>query len=195
MSAASVPEIVLVRHGETEWSRDGRHTGGTDLPLTAGGAQQADLLGRRLGSRTFARVLTSPLQRAVETCRRAGLDAAAEVRPELAEWDYGAYEGRRTVDIRAERPEWSLWRDGAPGGETADDVAARVDPVVVELRSASGDVAVFAHGHVLRVLTARWLGLAPREGRLFALATATLSVLGYERETAVIVRWNQDCGD
>lgn len=188
------PEIVLIRHGETEWSRDGRHTGRTDVPLTATGRDQAELLGRRLGRRGFARVLTSPLQRAVATCGRAGLGAAAEVRPELAEWDYGAYEGRRTVDIRAERPGWSLWRDGAPGGEAAEDVAARVDPVVAELRSAGGDIAVFAHGHVLRVLTARWLGLAPSEGRLFALATTTLSILGYERETPVLLRWNQHCG-
>ena len=145
------PEILLVRHGETDWSRDGRHTGRTDIPLTATGRDQAELLGRRLGRRRFTRVLTSPFQRALETCRRAGLGASAQVRPELAEWDYGAYEGRRTVDIRAERPRWSLWRDGAPGGEAADDVGARVDPVVAELRSATGDVAVFAHGHVLRI--------------------------------------------
>lgn len=189
------PEIVLlVRHGETEWSRSGQHTGRTDIPLTPAGRGQAELLGLQLAGRRFARVLTSPLGRALETCRLAGLDGTAEIRCELVEWDYGAYEGRTTADIRSERPGWSLWTDGTPGGETAADVGARVDPVVAELRTAPADIAVFAHGHVLRVLTARWLGLPPGEGRLFALATATVSVLGWERENPVIARWNQDCG-
>jgi probable phosphoglycerate mutase len=188
------PEIVLVRHGETEWSRAGRHTGRTDLPLTPAGRRQAELLAGRLAGRSFARVLASPLRRALDTCRLAGLDGAVEVRGEIVEWDYGAYEGRTTADIRAERPGWSLWRDGAPAGETAAEVGARVDPVVAELRSAGRDAAVFAHGHVLRVAAARWLGLPAAEGRLFALATATLSVLGWERETPVVVGWNQSCG-
>jgi broad specificity phosphatase PhoE len=184
-------EIVLVRHGETQWSRDGRHTGRTDVPLTPAGRVQAEALAAGLAGRRFARVLTSPLQRAAETCRLAGVCDAAEVRDELMEWDYGAYEGRTTAQVRRERPGWLLWRDGVPDGETADRVAARVDPLVAELRSVAGDAAVFAHGHVLRVLTARWLGLPAAEGRLFALATATVSVLGWERETAVVRRWNQ----
>lgn len=185
------PEVVLVRHGETSWSRAGRHTGRTDLPLTAAGRRQAQDLAGPLGGQTFAQVLTSPLQRARETCRLAGLDGVAEPRTALAEWDYGAYEGRTTAAIRAERPGWSLWRDGVPDGESAADLQARVDPVVSELRLARGDVAIFAHGHVLRVLAARWLGLPASDGRLFALGTATLSVLGWERETPVILAWNQ----
>lgn len=187
------PEIVLIRHGETEWSRSGQHTGRTDIPLTEAGRHEAQLLGARLGHRGFGRVLTSPLQRALETCRLAGLGDRAEVRSDLVEWDYGAYEGRATAEIRAERPGWSLWTDGTPGGESAADVGARVDPLVAELRAGQGDVAVFSHGHVLRVLAARWLGLHPREGRLLRLSTTTISVLGYEREAPVIVRWNEDC--
>jgi probable phosphoglycerate mutase len=186
------PEIVLVRHGETEWSRDGKHTGRTDVPLTDQGREQARLLAKRLQEWRFGRVLTSPLFRARETCELAGLSEAAEVRDELMEWDYGAYEGRTTPDIRADRPGWSLWRDGVPEGESATEVGARVDRIIAELRASEDDVSLFAHGHVLRVFTARWLGLPPTEGRLFALSTATLSVLGYERETAVIVRWNED---
>ena len=189
------PEIVLVRHGETEWSRSGRHTGRTDVPLTPAGRRQAELVAFQLRDRAFTRVLTSPLTRALETCRRAGLDGSAELRDDLVEWDYGAYEGRTTAEIRVERPGWSLWDDGAPGGEVAADVASRVDPLVTELRVTRGDVAVFAHGHVLRVLTARWLDLPPAQGRRFALSTATVSVLGWERETPVIVGWNQRCGD
>lgn len=190
--AERLPEVVLVRHGETEWSRTGQHTGVTDLPLTAEGRRQAERLGARLQARNFARVLSSPLQRARETARLTGLGAEVEVVPALREWDYGRYEGRTTADIRTERPGWSLWRDGTPGGEQADEVGARVEEVVAALRDAPGDAAVFAHGHVLRVLTARWLGLAPSEGRLFALGTATVSVLGYERETPVVLRWNQN---
>lgn len=186
-------QVWLVRHGETEWSRSGRHTGRTDIPLTERGRVQAGLLAAQLTGHPFAAVLTSPLQRARETCRLGGLGEVAEVRDDLLEWDYGAYEGRTTREIRAERPGWSLWRDGVPGGETSPEVGARLDRVVAELRAAPGDVAVFSHGHALRVLTARWLGLPPHEGRLLALATATLSVLGYERETPVVVRWNLDC--
>jgi probable phosphoglycerate mutase len=185
-----VPEIVLIRHGETEWSRDGRHTGRTDVPLTDAGRRQAELVGEWLAGRTFARVLTSPLGRALETCRLAGLGDRAEPREELLEWDYGEYEGVTTAQIRERRPDWYLWRDGCPGGESAVEVGRRVDGLVAELREADGDEAVFAHGHVLRVLTARWLGLDPENGALLALATATLSVLGWERETAVIRVWN-----
>jgi probable phosphoglycerate mutase len=186
-----VGEVVLVRHGETEWSRDGRHTGRTDVPLTEDGRREAEALGASLRRRRFDLLLTSPLSRALETCRLAGLGDVAVRCDDLVEWDYGAYEGRTTADIRQERPGWSLWRDGAPGGETAADVGARVDRVIAKLRSVEGDAAVFAHGHVLRVLAARWLCLEPASGRLFALDTATISVLGYERETAVIRLWNE----
>jgi probable phosphoglycerate mutase len=184
-------EVVLVRHGETEWSRSGRHTGRTDVPLTDLGRHQAELLGRRLQGRSFALVLTSPLGRARETCRLAGLGEGALLRDELREWDYGEYEGITTPEIRSRRPDWFLWRDGCPGGETAAEVGARADRVVAELRAAGGDCAVFGHGHMLRVLAARWLGLPPGEGRLLGLSTATLSVLGYERETPVLWLWNE----
>jgi broad specificity phosphatase PhoE len=185
-----IVQVVLVRHGETEWSRDMRHTGRTDVPLTDRGREEARMLRDSLAASSFTRVLTSPLSRAVETCRLAGLGERAQTTDALLEWDYGDYEGITTKEIRAARPGWFLWRDGCPGGETADQVGARVDPLVAELKAAGGDVAVFAHGHVLRVLTARWLGLPAREGALFALSTATLSMLGFERETAVIRRWN-----
>jgi probable phosphoglycerate mutase len=182
------PEIVLVRHGETEWTRSGQHTGRTDIPLTDAGRRQARSIGERLRARSFALVLTSPLQRAAETARLAGYDAVA--RDELREWDYGAYEGRTTNDIRLGHPRWTLWADGVPGGETADEVGRRVERVIHEMRSVAGDVAVFAHGHVLRVLTARWLALPPSDGRLFALDPGSVSVLTYERETPVIRLWN-----
>jgi broad specificity phosphatase PhoE len=185
------PEIVLVRHGETEWSRTGKHTGLTDVALTEEGRRQAKLIGSALAGRAFALVLTSPRQRATETCRLAGFGERAIVREGLTEWDYGAYEGRTTPEIRVERAGWTVWRDGVIGGESAEEVGARLDAVIQEIRSADGDVLVVAHGHSLRVLTARWLGLSPTDGRLFALDPATISVLGYERETAVIRRWNQ----
>jgi probable phosphoglycerate mutase len=181
---------VLVRHGETEWSLSGQHTGSTDVPLTDQGRQDAEALGAALHGRRFELVLTSPLERAVETCRLAGYGDGAQRRDELREWDYGEYEGRKTVDIREERPGWTLWRDGVPGGETAAQVGERADRVIAELRELTGDAALFAHGHILRVLAARWLGLEPGAGRLFALDTATISVLGYERETAVLRSWN-----
>jgi broad specificity phosphatase PhoE len=183
-------EVVLVRHGETEWSRDLRHTGRTDVPLTEAGRREAERLREELSGRSFARVLTSPLERAAETCRLAGLGERAERRDALLEWDYGEYEGITTEQIREHRPGWFLWRDGCPGGETADDVGARVDPLVDELAALDGDVALFSHGHLLRVLAARWLGLAPESGALFALGTGTLSILGFEREVRVIRRWN-----
>jgi broad specificity phosphatase PhoE len=191
----AVTEVVLVRHGETEWTRTRQHTGRTDLPLTDEGRAQARLVGEALRDRTFGLILTSPLRRARETADLAGFGAAAKVREELAEWDYGDYEGRKTVDIRAERPEWFLWRDGVPNGESPTDVGRRADRVVEEIRAAGVDVLVFGHGHQLRVLAARWLGLAPAEGRLLALDTGTLSALGYERETPVIRRWNEPLED
>ncbi|MEA2565705.1 MAG: hypothetical protein QOD49_882, partial [Actinomycetota bacterium] len=163
---------VLVRHGETEWALQGRHTGRTDVPLTERGRQQAVSLGRLLQRRQFANVLVSPRQRAVETCRLAGFGEVAEVRDDLAEWDYGEYEGRTTEDIVAERPGWTLWDDGVPGGETVEDVGRRVDRVIAEVRPTPGDVAIFAHGHVLRILAARWVDLAPKDGRRFALDPA-----------------------
>lgn len=185
-----MPEVFLVRHGETEWSRTGKHTGRTDIPLTERGREQAVAVGAALRGRRFALVLTSPLERAAETCRLAGYGEVAERREELMEWDYGAYEGRKTVDIREERPGWTLWRDGVTGGETAADVGARADRVIAELRALTGDAAVFAHGHLLRVLAARWIGLAPWAGQLLTLDPATISVLGYERETPVLRSWN-----
>ena len=184
-------DAVLVRHGETEWSRDGRHTGRTDVPLTEHGRRQAEAVGAALRDREFALVLTSPLGRALDTCRLAGFGDRAERRDELMEWDYGAYEGQTTSEIREERPGWSLWRDGVPEGERVEQVGERVDRVLAEVRAADGDALLFAHGHVLRVLTARWLGLDADAGRLFALDPATLSTLGYERETAVLHLWNE----
>jgi broad specificity phosphatase PhoE len=184
-------EVVLVRHGETEWSRSGQHTGRTDIALTERGRREAQAVGAALKDRPFALVLTSPLGRAAETCRLAGFGHRAVQRDELMEWDYGAYEGRKTVDIRKEHPGWTLWCDGVPDGETANQVGARADRVIGELRAVDGDALLFAHGHVLRVLAARWLGLEPEAGRLFALDPATISALGYERETPVIRLWNQ----
>jgi probable phosphoglycerate mutase len=185
-------QIWLFRHGETAWSLSGQHTGRTDLPLTAAGRRRAQAIGRRLSGRPFALVLSSPLARALETCRLAGYGDAARLTDDLLEWDYGDYEGRRTADIQKERPGWSLWRDGVPGGETVAEVGARASRVIETARAADGDVALFAHGHVLRVLSACWLGLPPDGGRLFALGTAAVSVLGYERDTRVVVKWNQD---
>jgi len=185
------PRLVIVRHGETEWSRAGRHTGRTDVPLTEEGRRQAERVGAALREREFALVLTSPLGRALETCRLAGFGDRAGQRDELMEWDYGAYEGRTTAEVREERPGWTLWTDGVPEGETVDQVGSRVDRVLDEVRAADGDALLFAHGHVLRVLTARWLGLEPAAGRLFALDPATLSTLGWERETAVVKIWNE----
>jgi broad specificity phosphatase PhoE len=181
-------EVVLARHGETEWSLDGRHTGSTDVPLTDNGRAQAEALGRRLADREFALVLSSPLSRALDTCRLAGLDA--QLRDDLREWDYGDYEGVTTPDIQRERPGWYLFRDGCPGGEDAASVGARVDRVLDEVRAAEGDVAIFGHGHCLRVLAARWLDLPPERGGSFVLSTGTLSVLGYERSWPAFLLWN-----
>jgi len=183
-------EAVLVRHGETEWSRDGRHTGRTDVPLTDAGRRQAKCLEDALREWSLARVLASPLGRALDTCRLAGFADRAEPSDALLEWDYGEYEGLTTAQIRELRPGWDLWRDGCPGGESAADVGARVDPVVDRLKASDDDMALFAHGHVLRVLAARWVELRPEAGARLWLATATISVLGFERETATLRRWN-----
>ena len=180
----------LVRHGETQWSLSGQHTGRTDIPLTEKGEQQAIQIGRFLKDRNFAVVLTSPLLRARETCRLAGFGETAKPDPNLQEWDYGEYEGRTTSEIRKVRPGWSLWKDGVPGGENIEQVAARAQAVIDEVVASPGDVLLFAHGHILRVLTCCWLGLPPENGRLFALLTGAVSTLGYEHETHVITRLN-----
>lgn len=193
--AAGHRQVFVVRHGETEWARQGRHTGRTDVPLTERGCRRATALRSVLAAHTFSRVLVSPLARARETCRLAGLGATAEVCDDLAEWDYGDYEGRTTPQIQAERPGWSLWVDGVPGGETVDEVGARVDRVIALVRSAPGDVALFAHGHVLRILTARWLGLPPAGGRYFAFDPAGVGRLGYEHGAPVIAAWNLPAPD
>jgi broad specificity phosphatase PhoE len=186
--------LVAVRHGATAWSTTLRHTGRSDLPLEPEGREQARAVGRRLARHRFALVLVSPLTRARETSALAGF-ADAEVCDDLREWDYGAYEGRTTAEIRAERPGWSLWRDGAPDGETLAQVAARADRVVALVRGAPGDVLVFAHAHILRVVAARWLALPAGDGSRWVLGPASVSVLGWERETPVIERWNDTGGE
>jgi probable phosphoglycerate mutase len=188
---AQPPSVTLVRHAETEWSRDGRHTGRSDVPLTDRGRQAARALAPLLGEDDFALVLVSPLGRARETCALAGLGERASEVPELLEWDYGEYEGLTTPQIRERRPGWDLWRDGCPGGEDAAAVGARVDRVIERALGVGGDVALFAHGHVLRVLAARWIELDPREGARLALSTGSLSRLGHERETRGILQWNR----
>jgi len=178
--AASLPDIYLVRHGETEWSLSGQHTGLTDLPLTEAGEEQARQLQRRLISVSFARVFSSPLQRAIRTCELSGLGSAAEVDRDLVEWNYGDYEGKKRPEILAKRPGWIIFRDGCPHGESPEEVGIRTDRVISRIRQVNGNVLVFSSGHFLRVLMARWLGLEPSGGRYFKLATATLSVLGYD---------------
>ncbi len=184
-------DLWLLRHGSTEWSNAGRHTGRTDVPLDDEGRRQAAAAGARLAGHPFALVLVSPLSRALETCERAGYGAVAQVTPDLAEWDYGDYEGRTTEEIRTGRPGWSLFADGVPGGETAADVGRRADRVIARAREAAGDTLCVAHGHLLRVLAARWLGLPPAGGRLLALGPGSLSVLGWEREVPVVTGWNE----
>jgi broad specificity phosphatase PhoE len=187
-----LPVVYLARHGETAWSLSGQHTGRTDLPLTERGERDGRALGARLHGLQFAKVLTSPSQRARRTCELAGFGSAAEVDPDLAEWDYGRYEGRRTVEILAENPGWQLFRDGCPDGESPPAIGARADRVVERLRAVGGDVLVFSSGHILRVLTARWLGLEASGGRFCLLGTASVSRLGYEHDSSepVIQLWN-----
>ncbi len=184
--------LWLIRHGETDWSAGGRHTGRTDIPLNAEGRRRAAALGRYLSRRSFALVLASPLARAAETCRIAGYADVANYTDDLVEWDYGAYEGRTTAEIRSGVAGWTIWSGGVPGGETVEQVAGRALRVIDRAAAAGGDAVLFAHGHVLRVLTACWLGLAPAQGRLFALDTAALSVLGHEHGTRIVSKWNQD---
>jgi broad specificity phosphatase PhoE len=183
-------EIWLVRHGETAWSLSGAHTGRTDIPLTPAGEKSAAGLAGLLWKHDFALVLTSPLQRARRTCELAGYGSVAELEPDLEEWDYGSYEGRTREQIQQERPGWSIFDDGVPDGETIQQVAARANRVIQRALHADGDVALFAHGHILRILTACWLGLKPDAGRSFALSPAGVSTLGYEHETPVITHWN-----
>jgi broad specificity phosphatase PhoE len=183
-------EVVLVRHAQTEWSRDGRHTGRTDIPLTDHGRAAAKALAGRLIERRFALVLVSPSRRARETCELCGLGAQAQMRGDLLEWDYGEYEGLTTAQIHAGRPDWSLWRDGCPEGESAPDVGVRADRVIAELGGVEGTVAVFSHGHMLRVLGARWIEFAPADGARLGLSTAAICVLGHERATPILARWN-----
>jgi len=187
-----LPAIYLARHGETAWSLSGQHTGLTDLPLTERGERNARRLGERLAGLAFAKVFTSPLQRAARTCELAGFGSVAEVDRDLVEWNYGKYEGLRTTEIRAKRPDWQLFRDGCPGGELPDQVAARADHVVSRVRAIQGDVLIFSSGHFLRVLAARWLGIESAAGRFFMLGTASVSVLGYENSLSqpAIRLWN-----
>ena len=188
-----LPTIYLARHGETAWTLTGQHTGRTDLPLTEAGERNARRLGERLKRRTFAKVFTSPLQRAVRTCELAGFGPVAEVDVDLVEWDYGKYEGLTTAEIRAGRPDWQLFRDGCPGGESPKKVAARADRVVSRVRAVQGDVLLFSSGHFIRVLAARWIGIQPAvSARSFMLSTASLSALGYENDLSrpVIRLWN-----
>jgi probable phosphoglycerate mutase len=189
---SALPVVTLVRHGETAWSLSGQHTGRTDLPLTERGESQARALAARLHGSTFAAVLTSPSRRAVRTCELAGFGTGAAVDPDLAEWDYGRYEGRRTAEILAENPGWQLFRDGCPGGESPSAIAKRADRVVARLRAMGGDVLLFSSGHILRVLTARWLGLEAAAGRFLVLGTASLSMIGYEHNLSepAIRLWN-----
>ncbi len=188
----ALPRLYLARHGETAWSLSGQHTGRTDLPLTENGERQAQALGRRLQGLIFPKVLTSPSQRAARTCELAGFGAVAEIEPDLSEWDYGEYEGRRTADIHRERPGWYLFRDGAPGGETLDEIGSRADRAIARIRAVGGDVLVVSSAHISRVLTARWLGLPVAGGRYFYLSTASLSILGYEHNIAepIVRSWN-----
>jgi probable phosphoglycerate mutase len=192
MASETLPVIFLARHGETAWSVTGQHTGLTDLPLTERGERNALRLGKRLAGLVFAKVLTSPLQRAVRTCELAGFGGAAEVDPDLVEWNYGDYEGVRTVEIHAVRPGWQLFRDGCPNGESPGQIGARADRVVSRVRAIKGNVLIFSSGHFLRVFAARWLGLEPSAGKFFMLNTASLSALSYEHDLSqpAIRFWN-----
>ena len=194
-SDAPPPAALLVRHAETEWSLAGRHTGRTDIPLTDAGRETARSLAPRLSGTAFGLVLVSPSRRARETCELCGLGAAARIEEDLLEWDYGDYEGLTTREIQERRPDWVLWRDGCPGGELPDQVGARADRVIASLAGAPGPAAVFSHGHVLRVLGARWISLGAGEGGRLALSTGALCALGHEHDTPVISRWNDTGSD
>ena len=193
--SAALPVVSLARHGETAWSLSGQHTGLTDLPLTERGERNALQLGNRVRGRAYLKVFTSPLQRAARTCDLAGFGAVAEVDRDLVEWDYGQYEGIRTAEILAVRPDWQLFRDGCPGGESPSEIGARADRVVRRVRAVQGNVLLFSSGHFLRVLAARWLGAELTAGRLFLLGTASLGELGYEHDVSepVIRLWNDTC--
>jgi broad specificity phosphatase PhoE len=188
----SLSKIYLARHGETTWSISGQHTGRTDIPLTERGERNARRLGERLAGPSFAKVLSSPLQRARRTCELAGFGDRSEIDPDLVEWDYGDYEGKTSAQIRAISPDWNLFSDGCPGGETLSQIGARADRVIGKIRAVNGDVLLFSSGHFLRVLAARWLGLEVSGGRYFLLGTASLSALGYEHDQSdpVIVFWD-----
>jgi broad specificity phosphatase PhoE len=188
--AGSQHEVMLVRHGETQWSLSGQHTSRTDLPLTERGRERARALAGDLAGRRFALVLCSPLRRARETCELAGFGGVMQLCDDLREWDYGEYEGLTTLEIRERDPGWVLWRDGCPGGESPEQVGARADRALERLRAAGGEAIAFAHGHILRVVTARWIQMAPAAGARFALGAGALSTLGFERETEVIIHWN-----
>lgn len=190
-----LPTIYLVRHGETAWTITGQHTGRTDLPLTTRGENEARMLRTRLEGRMFASIFTSPLRRALRTCELAGFEGIANIDPDLLEWDYGAYEGLRRIEIITRQPSWELFRHGCPGGESPADVGARADRVVKRIRSLVGDVLLFSSAHFLRVLATRWIGLEPINGRSFLLNTASLSQLGYEHslDSAAIKQWNDTC--
>ena len=192
MAHLELPLVYLARHGETAWSISGQHTGLTDLPLTEAGERNAQRLRGRLSGLKFDRVFTSPLRRAVRTCELAGFGSVAEIDPDLVEWDYGEYEGRRSVEIHLERPDWQLFRDGAPGGESPEQVAERADRVVDRLRAVSGNVLIFSSGHFLRMLAGSWVGIEPYDARSLMLSTASLSILGYEHslEQSAIRLWN-----
>jgi probable phosphoglycerate mutase len=186
----SEPRLVLVRHGDTEWSHNGRHTSRTDLPLLPSGIERARGLAPVLATFQFARVLSSPLQRALETVQLAGFGDRVEITHDLTEWDYGAYEGLTSEAIWKDNPDWKLWTDGAPHGESPEQVATRADRVIADAVQSSGDVLIFAHGHILRVLVSCWIGERPFVGALFKLDPATLSILGHEHEFRVVDRWN-----
>ena len=191
--AAKLPQLFLARHGDTAWTDSRKHTGRTDVPLNELGEERARQLGERLKSFSFVRVFTSPLQRASKTCDLAGFGKVAEVDPDLVEWDYGSFEGMLTVDILKKRPGWELFRDGSPGGESPEDVAARADRFVAKVQSLVGDVLAFSSGHVIRMIAARWLGLVPSAGRAFFCRPASVGVLGYEHESRhepVLRLWN-----
>ena len=183
-------KIYLIRHGETEWTLSGQHTGSTDIPLTKNGENQAKLLGDRLRGHAFQTILASPLQRAQQTCAIAGLLKTAQIDPNLVEWNYGDFEGMTSAQINKMQPNWSIFSNGAPNGESVADIGKRADKVLAKIQSLHGDVALFSHGHFLRALAARWLQLPAQDGRLFALFPGSLSILGFEKNTQVLFLWN-----